>query len=82
MIECPVDGVDELGVLLEHERAGDHAVDDERADEQRRRHVAGDAEVKSGMRLDATTALLADSEVAMPSSLPCRRFLALECFTA
>ena len=42
--QAPVDGVDELGVLLEHERAGDHAVDDERADEQRRRHVAGDAE--------------------------------------
>ena len=45
--------------------------------------LPGMPRVKSGMRLDATTALLADSEAAMPSSLPLPKVSgSFECFTA
>lgn len=68
--QAPVDGVDELGVLLKHERAGIMPWTTNAPMSSAAAMLPGMPRVKSGMRLDATTALLADSEAAMPSSLP------------
>ena len=82
MIRLP-DGVDELGVLLKHERAGIMPWTTNAPMSSAAAMLPGDAEGEERDEADATTALLADSKQRCPQACPCRRFSgSFECFTA